>query len=94
VGRKDVSAADRPELADGYVLALTGTLFLFPSRLAMSLPAVPISVVNGLHLSNAHGGLAVAFLSTIVTRGAAGMSADRLGGKICGGGRLKGRNFS
>jgi MFS family permease len=85
VERKDVSAADRPDLAYRYVLALTGTLFLSYLAVAMSLPAVPIHVVNGLHLDNAYGGLAVgvAFLSTIVTRGAAGMSADRLGGKIC-----------
>ena len=89
-----MSAADRPELAYRYVLALTGTLFLSSLGVAMSLPAVPIDVVNGLHLSNAHGGLAVACLSTIVTRGAAGISADWLGGEICGGGRLKGRNFS
>jgi MFS family permease len=82
---EDVPATDRPELAQRYVLALTATLFLSYLAVAMSLPAVPIYVVNGLHLSNAYGGLAVgiAFLSTIVTRGHAGISADRLGGKIC-----------
>jgi MFS family permease len=60
-------------------------LFLSYLAVAMSLPAVPIHVVNGLHLNNAFGGLAVgiAFLSTIVTRGHAGISADRLGSKIC-----------
>jgi len=82
---KDMPATDRPELAYRYVLALTGTLFLSYLAVAMSLPAVPIYVVNGFHLSNAYGGLAVgiAFLSTIVTRGRAGISTDRLGGKIC-----------
>jgi MFS family permease len=64
---------------------LTGTLFLSYLAVGMSLPAVPVYVVGGLHLSNAFGGLAVgiAFLSTIVTRGHAGMTADRRGGKIC-----------
>ncbi len=78
-------ATDRPKLAYRYVLVLTGALFLSYLAVAMSLPAVPIYVVNGFHLSNAYGGLAVgiAFLSTIVTRGHAGVSADRLGGKIC-----------
>ena len=80
-----MSATDRPELAQRYVLALTATLFLSYLAVAMSLPVVPIYVVNGLYLSNFYGGLAVgiAFLSTIVTRGHAGSSADRLGGKIC-----------
>lgn len=51
----------------------------------MSLPAVALYVVTGLHLSNAFGGLAVgiAFVSTIATRGAAGSLADRTGGKRC-----------
>jgi len=51
----------------------------------MSLPVVPVYVVQGLSLSNAFGGLAVgiAFLSTIMTRNHAGISADRLGGKAC-----------
>jgi MFS family permease len=82
---EDVPATVRPELAQRYVLALTATLFLSYLAVAMSLTAVPIHVVNGFHLSNAYGGLAVgiAFLSTIVTRGHAGISADRLGGKIC-----------
>jgi MFS family permease len=76
---------DRPELAYRYVLALTGTLFLSYLAVAMALPAVPVYVVNDFHLSNAFGGLAVgiAFLSTIVTRGHAGIRADRLGGKTC-----------
>ncbi|MDR3440936.1 MFS transporter [Telmatospirillum sp.] len=75
----------RPELAYRYVLALTGALFLSYLAVAMSLPAVPIYVVNGVHLSNACGGLAVgiAFFSTIVTRAYAGTTADRLGGKTC-----------
>ena len=78
-------ATDRPERAYRYVVALTATLFLSYLAVAMSLPAVPIHVVNGLHLSNAYGGLAVgiAFLSTIATRNHAGARADRLGGKVC-----------
>ncbi|HEY1609807.1 MAG TPA: MFS transporter [Paraburkholderia sp.] len=58
-------------------------LFIAYFAIAMSLSAVPIYVVNSMHLSNAYGGLAVgiAFLSTILTRGAAGLRADRLGGK-------------
>ena len=81
----DVSATERPELAYRYVLALTGALFLSYLAVAVSLPAVPVYVVNGIHLSNAYGGLAVgiAFLSTIVTRVYAGAIADRLGGKTC-----------
>jgi MFS family permease len=80
-----VSVTDRPELAYRYVLALTGTLFLSYLAVAMSLTAVPIYVVTSFHLNNAYGGLAVgiAFLSTILTRGRAGISVDRLGGKIC-----------
>ncbi len=59
------------------VLALTGILFLSYLSVAMSLPAVPVHVVNGLHLGNVYGGLAVgiAFLSTILSRGPAGMRA-------------------
>ena len=80
-----MSTTYQPQLAYRYVLALTGALFLSYLTVAMSLPAVPMHVVHGLHLSNAYGGLAtgIAFLSTILTRGRAGMSADRLGGKIC-----------
>lgn len=80
-----MSAPYSPQQAYRYVLALTGTLFLSYLAVGMSLPAVPVYVVGGLHLSNAFGGLAVgiAFLSTIVTRGHAGMTADRRGGKIC-----------
>ncbi|OSQ37053.1 membrane protein [Thalassospira mesophila] len=77
--------SSRPDPAYRYVLILTGALFLSYLSVAMSLPAVPIHVVNGLALNNSFGGLAVgiAFLSTIVTRSRAGASADRLGGKIC-----------
>lgn len=80
-----MSVIDRPELAYRYVLALTGALFLSYLAVATSLPAVPVYVVQGLGLNNAYGGLAVgiAFLSTIVTRSHAGLTADRLGGKIC-----------
>jgi len=78
-------SADRPDLAYRQVLALTATRFLSYLAVAMSLPAVPIHVVHGLRLGNAFGGLAVgiAFLSTIATRGHAGVRTDRLGGKIC-----------
>ncbi len=80
-----MSAIDRPESAYRYVLILTAALFLSYLAVAMSLPAVPIFVVNGFHLNNAFGGLAVgvAFLSTILTRARSGMSADRIGSKIC-----------
>lgn len=80
-----MSADDNPDLARRHVLALTAALFLSYLAVAMSLPAVPIYVVDGLHLSNAYGGLAVgiAFLATIVTRARAGISADRIGGKLC-----------
>lgn len=66
------------------VLALTGILFLSYLSVAMSLPAVPVHVVTGLRLGNVQGGLAVgiAFLSTILSRGPAGMRVDRIGGKI------------
>ncbi|CAM5499105.1 putative MFS-type transporter YfcJ [Mycolicibacterium aubagnense] len=72
-------------LAYRRVVALTAALFLSYLTVAMSLPAVPIHVVNGLGLGNAWGGLAVgiAFLSTILTRARAGAWADRLGGKLC-----------
>ena len=80
-----MSAIARPELAFRYVLALTGALFLSYLAVAMPLPVVPIYIVHGFHLSNAYGGLAVgiAFLSTILTRGRAGASADKRGGKSC-----------
>lgn len=80
-----MSATYSSQQAYRYVLALTGTLFLSYLAIAMSLAAIPVYVVGGLHLSNAFGGFAVgiAFLSTIVTRGHAGTTADRLGGKIC-----------
>lgn len=72
-------------LAYRRVVALTAALFLSYLTVAMSLPAVPIHVVNGLGLGNAWGGLAVgiAFLATILTRARAGAWADRLGGKLC-----------
>lgn len=61
-------------LAYRRVVALTAALFLSYLTVAMSLPAVPIHVVNGLGLGNAWGGLAVgiAFLATILTRARAG----------------------
>jgi len=80
-----MSETNRPDLAYRRVVALTAALFLSYLTVAMSLPAVPIHVVQGLGLSNALGGLAVgiAFLSTILTRAHAGALADRLGGKVC-----------
>lgn len=68
-----------------HVVALTVILFLSYLTVAMSLPAVPVHVVGALGFSNAFGGLAVgiAFLSTILTRAAAGALTDRLGGKNC-----------
>lgn len=64
---------------------LIAALFVSYFAVAMSLAAVPIFVVNGMHMSNAYGGLAVgiAFLSTILTRGHAGSRVDRFGGKVC-----------
>lgn len=75
----------RPDLAYRRVVALTAALFLSYLTVAMSLPAVPVHVVQGLGFDNAYGGLAVgiAFLSTILTRGWAGGWSDRIGGKIC-----------
>lgn len=78
-----MTAFERSDPAYRRVLLLTGILFLSYLSVAMSLPAVPIQVVKDLHLSNGWAGLGVgiAFLSTILTRGRAGLSADRLGGK-------------
>lgn len=74
-----------PDPAYRRVVVLTGALFLSYLTVAMSLPAVPVYVVQQLGFGNALGGLAVgiAFLSTILTRHYAGLRADRLGGKIC-----------
>ncbi|HVZ02458.1 MAG TPA: MFS transporter [Dongiaceae bacterium] len=75
----------RPDPAYRRVVALTGTLFVSYLSVAMSLPAVPVFVVQELGFNNAFGGLAVgiAFLSTILTRTYAGTLADRRGGKLC-----------
>lgn len=80
-----MSEARSPERALRYVIALTGALFLSYLPVSMSLPAVPVYVVQDLGMANVLGGLAagIAFLSTILTRGRAGISADRIGGKIC-----------
>jgi MFS family permease len=85
-----MSTTDRPisagtDQAYRQVVLLTGPLFLSYLAVAMSLPAVPVYVVQGLGFNNAVGGLAVgiAFLSTILTRGHAGARVDRLGGKVC-----------
>ncbi|MXN53256.1 MFS transporter [Shinella sp. AETb1-6] len=75
--------SEQPDLAYRRVLALTIALFLSYLTVAMSLPAVPVHVVQGLGLDNTYAGLAVgiAFLSTILTRGWAGALSDRIGGK-------------
>ncbi|MBP2299316.1 MFS transporter [Azospirillum picis] len=80
-----MSSTDRPELAYRRVVTLTATLFLSYLAVAMSLPAVPVHVVQELGLNNSLGGLTVgiAFLSTILTRNYAGVRADRTGGKLC-----------
>jgi len=77
-------ATDRPDLANRRVVVLTAILFLSYLAVAMSLPAVPVHVVQGLGFSNAFGGLAVgiAFLSTILTRAYAGARSDRRGAKF------------
>lgn len=79
-----MSNIERPDLAYRRVIALTAALFLSYLTVAMSLPAVPVHVVQGLGFDNVLGGLAVgiAFLSTILTRGRAGALSDRLGGKV------------
>jgi MFS family permease len=79
------SAVDRPDPATRRVVVLTAILFISYLTVAMSLPAVPVHVVQGLSLSNAAGGLAVgiAFLSTILTRTHSGARSDRIGGKRC-----------
>jgi len=80
-----MTVPDRPDPATRRVFVLTAILFLTYLTVAMSLPAVPVHVVQGLNLSNAAGGLAVgiAFLSTILTRTHSGARADRIGGKRC-----------
>ena len=74
---------EQPDLALRRVVALTAALFLSYLTVAMSLPAVPVHVVETLGFGNSWGGLAVgiAFLSTILTRGRAGAWSDRIGGK-------------
>jgi MFS family permease len=78
-------AIDRPDPATRRVIILTAILFLSYLTVAMSLPAVPVHVVQGLGMSNALGGLAVgiAFVSTILTRAQSGVRSDRIGGKRC-----------
>jgi len=80
-----VQSTDPSEPPTRQVYTLIVGLFIAYFGVAMSLSAVPIYVVDRMHLSNAYGGLAVgiAFLSTIATRGHAGQRADRLGGKVC-----------
>lgn len=79
------SAIDRTDPAPRRVYVLTAILFLSYLTVAMSLPAVPVHVVQGLGLSNTFGGLAVgiAFLSTVLTRAQSGARSDRIGGKMC-----------
>jgi len=79
-----MTLTDPPDLAMRSVIGLTAALFLSYLTVAMSLPAVPVHVVETLRFGNAWGGLAVgiAFLSTILTRGRAGAWSDRVGGKL------------
>ncbi|MCZ7486072.1 MFS transporter [Rhizobium rhizogenes] len=79
-----MTSSHRPDLAMRRVIGLTASLFLSYLTVAMSLPAVPVHVVETLGFGNAWGGLAVgiAFLSTILTRGRAGVWSDRVGGKL------------
>lgn len=65
------------------LLWLTGALFLSYLAVSMPLSVISVDVERRLGLSNALGGLAVgiAFLSTILTRAAAGRLTDRAGGK-------------
>lgn len=53
-----MTETDRPDLAYRRVFALTAALFLSYLTVAMSLPAVPVHVVQGLGFDNAYGGLA------------------------------------
>lgn len=78
-------SADSAESVSRHLAFLIAGIFISYFAVAMSLSAVPIYVVNDMHLSNAYGGLAVgiAFLSTILTRGHAGLRADQLGSKVC-----------
>lgn len=62
---------------------LAAVLFVSYLCVAIPLPVVPVHVAGTLGLGNVWAGLAVgiAFLSTIVTRGAAGGLSDRRGAK-------------
>lgn len=71
------------------VLLLTVILFVAYLCVAIPLPVVPVYVARELGLGNVWAGLAVgaAFFSTIVTRGHAGLQADRRGPRrviLCG----------
>ncbi|MQT11723.1 MFS transporter [Segnochrobactrum spirostomi] len=77
--------ASRPvrDPAEGRLYTLTFVLFLSYLAVGMALPVVPVFVTRQLGLDNVWAGLAVglAFLSTILTRGPAGILVDRRGGK-------------
>lgn len=77
--------ASRPTSApaEGRLYLLTFVLFLSYLAVGMALPVVPVFVTRQLGLDNVWAGLAVglAFLSTILTRGPAGILVDRRGGK-------------
>lgn len=66
------------------LLLLTAVLFLSYLCVAMPLPIVPVYVTERLGLGNVWAGLGVgiAFFSTIVTRGYAGVLSDRRGAKL------------
>ncbi|HBQ3174676.1 TPA: hypothetical protein RRI60_004834 [Klebsiella pneumoniae] len=65
-----MSDVEQPELAYRQILALTAAMFLSYLTVVMSLPAVPVQVVDGQGLDNTCGGLAIGifFVSTIPTR--------------------------
>jgi MFS family permease len=66
------------------LLLLTTVLFLSYLCVAMPLPIVPVYVTERLGVGNVWAGLGVgiAFFSTIVTRGYAGVLSDRRGAKL------------
>lgn len=73
-----------PAAAEARLRLLVAILFLSYLCVAMALPVVPVFVSHDLGFSNSLAGLGVgvAFLSTILSRGRAGLVADRLGAKV------------
>jgi MFS family permease len=71
------------DTAQARLLLLAAILFVSYLCIGLALPVVPVFVTGRLGLGNGWAGLAtgIAFLSTILSRGAAGGLADRRGGK-------------